>query len=284
MAKNADEPWKVVVGIAFLAFLFFGMVGEQAKKKKPREDYTIKTGAESGSMDIGGGKGSQEKTPKLGELPRRRAARRDITDGIWKVGSSKKGTSGTAFLVGVASDGKAILVSNHHVIEGADDLKLGGGLDGVYSIFDGVEVVVTDEELDLALLSVEDLDVVFPIRVNVFCNGERDEIVKIVGYGKGKFLQRNTKLTYKINNLTLNMRDGLSKSRDTLVWGTEDHLLPGHSGSPCVDRYDRLVGVAFASSDERGYIVPSHYVRRMLREAGLGHLIETQPPAEKPIL
>lgn len=168
---------------------------------------------------------------------------------------------------GVIVDASGLIVTNHHVIAGADAVKV--------ALADGREfesrILLKDERLDLAVLLVEDAGVPFP----VLDIGDSDalevgDLVLAIGnpFGVGQ-----TTTTGIVSALA---RSHVGVSDFGFFIQTDAAINPGNSGGALIDMTGRLVGINTAifsrsgGSNGIGFAIPSNIVRAVVRTAREG--------------
>ncbi len=171
----------------------------------------------------------------------------------------------------VTSDG--IILTNNHVIEGADEVKI--------ALFDGreleCEIVLKDEKSDLAVLKVKDRVNLQAIEIADSENVEVGDLVLAIGnpFGVGQTV------TSGIVSAVARSRVGINDF-DFFIQ-TDAAINPGNSGGALVDMRGRLVGINTAiysrsgGSIGIGFAIPSNMAQVVIRSAELGETMVTRP-------
>ena len=167
---------------------------------------------------------------------------------------------------GVIVDESGVILTNRHVIEGATDVRI--------AVSDGrefaVDIVIEDEQTDLAVLRVRDAgDVSFP-SIN-FANSDDllvGDLVLAIGnpFGVGQ--------TVTSGIVSALARTGVESTDYEFFIQTDAAINPGNSGGALVDMDGRLVGINTAiysnsgGSVGIGFAIPAN-MARLVAEAGV---------------
>lgn len=169
---------------------------------------------------------------------------------IRNVGCGGVGT-GSGFAVG-----EDVLVTNRHVVAGAETLQL--------STYDGQDILVETAGsavvADLALVRTKDA---LPAAVTLApADPELGDAVEIVGYPGGGRLTSST-------GRVLGYQDDPLGANAGRVMVTDAEAQPGSSGSPVYDAEGRVVGVVYAASREgdAALAIPVTTLRQLLESA-----------------
>lgn len=167
---------------------------------------------------------------------------------------------------GVIVDASGIIITNHHVIKDADEVKV--------SLSDGrefeCEIALKDEKADLAILRVKE-KVTFPtIALGDSDDLEVGDLVLAIGnpFGVGQTV------TSGIISALARSRVGINDFGFFIQ--TDAAINPGNSGGALVDMKGRLIGINTAiftrsgGSNGIGFAVPSNMVKVVLRTEALG--------------
>lgn len=133
---------------------------------------------------------------------------------------------------GVVVDARGYILTNHHVIAGADEIRI--------SLYDGREalarLVGVDPETDLAALKV-DLDALEPITIGDPASARVGDVVLAIGnpYGFGQSVTQGI--------ISAVGRYGLQLATYENYIQTDAAINPGNSGGALVDVAGRLLGV-----------------------------------------
>jgi Do/DeqQ family serine protease len=167
---------------------------------------------------------------------------------------------------GVIVDETGVILTNRHVIEGADEIRI--------AVSDGrefpVEIVIEDAETDLAVLRVTDPgDTVFP--AIQFADSDSllvGDLVLAIGnpFGVGQ--------TVTSGIVSALARTGVESSDYEFFIQTDAAINPGNSGGALVDLDGRLVGINTAIYSQSGgsvgigFAIPAN-MARLVAEAGV---------------
>lgn len=176
--------------------------------------------------------------------------------------------SGTGFFVAPGN----YLLTSRHVVAGCRGISIWPP-DGAEH---GARVVAEDEQLDLALLSVEGNDP--GSQVSYYRDGlELGDTVLTIGYGIFPTQPRKSVLTQG----TFVRRDvSPGGARIMIILAT---LHPGNSGGPVIDPSGALVGMVigrFADHSNLAVMIPGQVIERFLSLTGLSHLSAEVAPAQ----
>ncbi len=168
---------------------------------------------------------------------------------------------------GVIVDPSGIVVSNYHVVGGADEITV--------VLHDRQEfrgrVILADEESDLAVVALEDASGLPALEFRDSDTLEVGELVLAIGnpFGVGQTVTSGI-----ISALARSAAPG-KKGRGYYIQ-TDAAINPGNSGGALVDMKGRLIGVNTAilsrsgGSNGIGFAVPSNLVRRIVGAARRG--------------
>lgn len=172
---------------------------------------------------------------------------------------------------GVVIDGSGIVITNHHVIQGADDIKV--------AFSDGREypskIILQDESVDLAILQIEG----GPRGANAFkalTFGDSDQlevgdIVLAIGnpFGVGQ--------TVTSGIISALARNQVGVSDFGFFIQTDAAINPGNSGGALIDMNGTLIGINTAifsrsgGSNGIGFAIPANMVRAVVTAAISGN-------------
>ncbi len=168
---------------------------------------------------------------------------------------------------GVIVDASGLIVTNVHVIEGADDIKV--------SLADKREfeaqVVLKDKRSDLAVLRIKDAHERFPFLD--FANSDQLEVGDIVLAIGNPFGVGQT-VTHGIVSALARTQVGITDYQFFIQ--TDAPINPGNSGGALVDMTGRLVGINTAifsrsgGSQGVGFAIPANMVRVVVASAEHG--------------
>lgn len=167
--------------------------------------------------------------------------------------------SGTAFAI--STDG--YIITNHHVIEGANNFSLISNLDGDQIEY-SLKKVAEDKKNDIALLKIEDDNfdrfpqIPFSIKTNSSDVGEE---VFALGYP-----------LISTMGIELKATDGIISSKsgfdgDITSYQISAPVQPGNSGGPLFDKSGNLLGIISAKhkdTDNVSYALKANYLKSFL--------------------
>lgn len=164
---------------------------------------------------------------------------------------------------GVIVDETGLVVTNHHVVDGADEVRV--------VLSDGreyqSEIVLRDERTDLAVLRLDTADRFVPLAFADSDNVLTGDLVLAIGnpFGVGQTI------TSGIVSATARTRVGVSDFGFFIQ--TDAAINPGNSGGALIDMAGRLVGINTAifsrsgGSNGIGFAIPSNMVRAVVDQA-----------------
>ena len=164
----------------------------------------------------------------------------------------------------VSSDG--VVVTNHHVIKDADEVKI--------ALADGREyeakIILKDEASDLAILKVNEGEIFQPIEIGDSENALVGDLVLAIGnpFGVGQTV------TSGIISAVARSTSGVSDFGFFLQ--TDAAINPGNSGGALIDMQGRLIGINTAiysrsgGSNGIGFAIPSNMVRVAITSSETG--------------
>src|SRR6185437_8022780 len=168
---------------------------------------------------------------------------------------------------GVIVDGSGLVVTNVHVIEGADEVKV--------SLADKREfeatIVLKDKRSDLAVLRIKDAHEHFPTLD--FANSDALEVGDVVLAVGNPFGVGQT-VTHGIVSALARTQVGITDYQFFIQ--TDAAINPGNSGGALVDLQGRLVGINTAifsrsgGSQGIGFAIPANMVRVVVKSAESG--------------
>jgi len=168
---------------------------------------------------------------------------------------------------GVIVDGTGLIVTNNHVVEGADEIKVALADRREFS----AKLMFTDKQLDLALLKVETGGTALPVvPLGDSDRAEVGDVVIAIGnpFGVGQTV------THGI--VSALARTGVGISDYQFFVQTDAAINPGNSGGPLLNLNGEVIGVnsqintTTGSNSGIGFAVPSNLTVRVARE-----LVET---------
>ena len=168
---------------------------------------------------------------------------------------------------GVIVDASGLVVTNVHVIEGADDIKLALADKREFE----AEVVLKDKRSDLAILRIKDSKERFPALEFANSDGlQVGDVVLAIGnpFGVGQTV------THGIVSAVARTQVGITDYQFFIQ--TDAAINPGNSGGALVDLSGKLVGINTAifsrsgGSQGIGFAIPSNMVRVVVASARSG--------------
>lgn len=167
---------------------------------------------------------------------------------------------------GVIVDGSGIILTNHHVIDGATDIRVATTSGDEYA----VNLVLDDPKTDLAVLKVQDpKGVTFPALQ--FADSDTLEVGDLVLAIGNPFGVGQTVTSGIVSALA---RTGVESSNYEFFIQTDAAINPGNSGGALVDLNGRLVGVNTAivsrsgGSVGIGFAIPAN-MAKLVAETGI---------------
>jgi len=175
---------------------------------------------------------------------------------------------------GVIVDSTGIVVSNYHVVGGADEITV---VLNDRREFEG-RVILADQEADLAIVALEGVNGLPALELRNSDTLEVGELVLAIGnpFGVGQ-------------TVTSGIVSGLARSgapggrRQGYFIQTDAAINPGNSGGALVDMTGRLIGINTSilsrsgGSNGIGFAVPSNLVARMIAAAREGATVLDRP-------
>jgi len=174
---------------------------------------------------------------------------------------------------GVIVDKSGIVITNHHVIKGADKVKV--------VLADGKEydaaIVLKDDKADLAVLRINSKEVFPTIPIGDSDDLEVGDLILAVGnpFGVGQ--------TVTSGIISALARSQIGVSDFGFFIQTDAAINPGNSGGALVDMHGRLIGINTAifsksgGSHGIGFAIPSNMVKVVLRSTESGGDHVTRP-------
>ena len=132
-------------------------------------------------------------------------------------------------------DANGNILTNYHVIEGAQKLTVSFGGDKVYP----AKVVGGDPDTDLAVIKIDP-----PAGLTIVPLGDSDKLVvgqKVLAIGNPFGLDR-TLTTGVISGLQRPIRARNNRPIDAAIQ-TDASINPGNSGGPLLDKYGKMIGI-----------------------------------------
>jgi len=163
---------------------------------------------------------------------------------------------------GSVIDNNGHILTNYHVIEGAQKLTVSFGGDKLYP----ARVIGGDPDTDLAVIKIEP-----PAGLTIVPLGDSDKLVvgqKVLAIGNPFGLDR-TLTTGVISGLQRPIRARNNRPIDAAIQ-TDASINPGNSGGPLLDKYGRMIGInsqilsPAGGSVGVGFAVPVNTAKRIV--------------------
>jgi Do/DeqQ family serine protease len=168
---------------------------------------------------------------------------------------------------GVIVSGDGIVVSNHHVVGGADDIRVVLGDRREYS----AELILEDAESDLAILRIQGAEGLPALALADSDRLEVGDLVLAIGnpFGVGQTVSSGIVSALARSGIAVGSGRGYFIQTDAAI-------NPGNSGGALVDIRGRLVGINTAiltrtgGSHGIGFAIPSNLVAQVVAQAEAG--------------
>lgn len=175
-------------------------------------------------------------------------------------------TIGTGFVVRQLADDKGIIVTNKHVVAGAERYTV---VTKEGQKFD-VKKVYRDPILDLAIVQIEGSNIA-PLELGDSAKLKVGQTVIAIGNALGKFT--NTVTTGVVSGLGRKVVagdpfSGAAESLDNLIQ-TDAAINPGNSGGPLLNSAGQVIGVNVATTEGAqniGFAIPINSVKQIVEE------------------
>lgn len=171
--------------------------------------------------------------------------------------------NGTGWVI----SGDGLVVTNHHVIEDAIEIRV-GERDGDWQ---PATVLLADERTDLAILKVEDASVLGPpLSLSPGDTAPDGAALTAVGFPMAKRLGENLKVTTGVVSSQTGDRGDLTRVQHTAA------LQPGSSGGPLFDRFGNVTAVAVsilkgAQVQDVNFAIKIGYLKLLLEGFGVAY-------------
>src|SRR5687768_881607 len=179
-----------------------------------------------------------------------------VREGMWGAQEGKGNGSGSVI------DSNGHILTNYHVIEGAQKLTVNFGGDKVYP----AKFVGGDPDTDLAVIKIDP-----PAGLPVIPLGDSDSLVvgqKVLAIGN-PFGPDRTLTTGVISGLQRPIRARNNRPIDAAIQ-TDASINPGNSGGPLLDKFGRMIGInsqilsPAGGSVGVGFAVPVNTAKRVI--------------------
>jgi len=171
----------------------------------------------------------------------------------------KELVSGTGFCI--SSNG--IIVTNHHVIENANSIKV-KGINSDFNTVYKAKVLVSDKNNDLALIQINDYKfnsiIAIPYTIKTSLAGVGENIF-VLGYPLRASMGDEIKLTNGIISSKTGFQGDISSYQISAP------VQPGNSGGPLFDSQGNLIGIINAKhigAENASYAVKASYLTNLL--------------------
>lgn len=193
--------------------------------------------------------------PTLASSPAVEQVRDSVLKVRGRAPSCQRALEGTGFVIG-----PGLVMTNAHVVAGTDDVGV-EVLDGNGDIDElGGEVVLYDPAVDIAVLSIPDLDA--PTLAFRPAPAQAGEDAIVLGYPlDGPFTASAAKVRQRITLQGPDIYDDGEVDRD--VYTVRAVVRSGNSGGPMIDRDGQVVGVVFGAAlddSETGFVLTNEQV------------------------
>lgn len=186
-----------------------------------------------------------------------------IYERIYPEGEEPAAWSGTCFAID-----KNLLVTNHHVIDGATELSI-RGVNGDYKKVYPIRVIATDEKTDLALVEITDPNFHGFESVPLKLNPRLIEVgTSVYAYGYPMITTMGDEL--KLTSGIVSARSGFQGDLSTYQISTP--VQGGNSGGPLITENGDVIGVINAkhrNAENANYAIKMNYLYSLISSAGL---------------
>lgn len=163
--------------------------------------------------------------------------------------------SGTGFAL--TSDG--VIVTNHHVVNGATTIKVRGVKGDFTKLYNAI-VITEDKKNDLAIIKIDDINFIGLGSIPFLINGKSSDVgtsVFVMGYPLRASMGDEIKLT----NGIISSKSGFQG--DVTSYQITAPIQPGNSGGPLFDSNGNLIGIVNAKhtrAENVSYAIKSTYL------------------------
>ena len=186
--------------------------------------------------------------------------------------SSSRSAAGSGSGFAITSNG--LIVTNHHVIDGAQSIKI-RGVNGDFSQAYTAKLLIQDKNNDLAILKIDDYrfsslgNVPYTIKTRTSSAGES---IFVLGYPLTSTMGDDIKLT----NGIISSKSGYQS--DVTAYQVSAPVQPGNSGGPLFNNKGELIGIVNAKhtgAQNASYAIKSSYLMNLIE------LMEYPPTLQK---
>lgn len=181
-----------------------------------------------------------------------------INDKLNKSQNTKRESSGTGFAI--SSNG--IIVTNYHVIEGANSIQV-KGINAEFSKSYKAKVIVSDKHNDLALIQIDDKSfttlgiIPYIVKTSISSVGEN---IFVMGYPLRASMGDEIKLTNGIISSKTGYQGDISSYQISAP------VQPGNSGAPLFNSQGNLIGIVNAKligAENASYAIKTNYLTNL---------------------
>lgn len=193
-----------------------------------------------------------------------------VNDNIKSSSKIAENSSGTGF--GISSNG--VIVTNYHVIEGANTIKV----KGIYTDFSksyNAKVIVSDKKNDLALIQIDDKSftslgtIPYIIKTSISSVGEN---IFVMGYPLRASMGDEIKLTNGIISSKTGYQGDISSYQISAP------IQPGNSGGPLFNSQGNLIGIVNAKlsgAENASYAIKTNYLTNLFELLSSPPILQT---------
>lgn len=174
--------------------------------------------------------------------------------------SSNKKSSGTGFALST----EGLIVTNHHVVEGATKIKV-RGVRGDFSRAYNAVNTIEDKKNDLAIIKIDDPDFTQLAPIPYTIDGGISDVGSTV-YALGYPLRATMGDEVKLTNGIISSKTGFQG--DITSYQISVPLQPGNSGGPLFDSKGNVIGIVNAKhsgAENASYAVKSSYLMNLIQ-------------------
>lgn len=171
--------------------------------------------------------------------------------------------SGTGFSIG-----NSFIVTNYHVVNGANKIEVRGIL-GDFSTRYNAVLVASDKKQDLAIIQIKDRRFnnigLIPYRIKT-TSAEVGEDVFVLGYPLTQAMGEEIKLTTGV----ISSRTGFQN--DMSCYQISAPVQPGNSGGPMFDHNGNVIGIVSSgilSAENVGYAIKTSYLQQLIASSSV---------------
>ena len=182
---------------------------------------------------------------------------------LGQASQAPRGGSGTGFLI----SGDGLIVTNHHVIDGANTIEVYQG-NTIYR----ASIVAEDAANDVAILKTDMKG--RPLSLTSARVSMRGDEVLTLGYPLSTLAGESQKATFGRINATVGLRD------DARYLQIDVPIQPGNSGGPLLNKRGEVIGIVSASLDDEATFARTGAVPQVVNYAVKSDYISVLIPAD----